>query len=71
MRTETFNLVGLDLNDPEAFELRWDAWVASLFSQGFRPSEEPIAEDETRLIYVLTPVGGVNDFNRETLAGVA
>jgi hypothetical protein len=71
MRAADFELAGLDLNDTDAFGRRWDAWVADLFSQGLRPSEEPTLVEDDRLVFTLTPIHAINDFNRDTLAGVA
>ena len=68
MRTEAFSLVGLDPNDVEGLELRWNDWVRGLFEQGFRPGEEPVSWDDSQVVYHLVPVGALNDFNRTLVA---
>lgn len=72
MRTESFSLVGLDLDDPEAVEMSWNRWVGELFHEGYRPSDMPVSWTDTEVTYNLMPIGGVSDFNQEhSLAGAA
>ena len=65
MRTAVLDLEGIDLDDPESFEEVWNRWVRELFAQGYRPAddEEPESTD-TRLVYRLVPVGGLNDLSQ-------
>lgn len=69
MKTATLDLTGIDLNDVDLVESTWNGWVAELFAAGFRPDDEPIPGSTTAvLVYRLTPVLGINTFNRELLA---
>jgi len=69
--TTTLDLTGVDMNDVDEVQRRWDRWVGELFAAGYRPGEEPLPwSTDTTLVYSLTPVGGVNDFNREAFAEV-
>lgn len=69
MRTATLDLTGVDLNDVDLVESVWNKWVGGLFAEGCRPDDQPLpGSTGTVLVYRLTPVGGVSDFNRELAA---
>ena len=71
MRTSTLDLTGVDMNDVDEVQSRWDRWVGELFAEGYRPDEEPLdSSTDTVLVYNLTPIGGFADFNREVVAEV-
>lgn len=59
--TADFNMVGLDLDDPEAVEHRWNDWVRGLFQRGYRPAEEPLDWTDDKITYELLAVGGLRD----------
>lgn len=67
MRTDSFSLVDLDLDDPEAVELRWNRWVRDLFAEGYRPADQPVSWTDDEVTYTLVPINGISDFNREHL----
>jgi hypothetical protein len=65
MRLAELDLTGVDLDDFDAVERRWNDWVRGLFADGYRPADEPQPESTPhRLVYGLVPVGGLNDLSR-------
>lgn len=60
-KTATFDLRGLDLDDPDAVERRWNDWIRGLFARGWRPAEEPLSSSDDELVYALYAVGGLRD----------
>ena len=65
MRTAVLDLEGIDLDDVDAVEAKWNGWVRELFAAGYRPVEDEEPEStETRLVYRLVPVGGLNDLTQ-------
>jgi hypothetical protein len=59
--TAAFDLRGLDRDDPDAVERRWNDWVRGLFERGWRPGEEPLSSSDDELVYDLYAVGGLRD----------
>jgi hypothetical protein len=64
----TLDLEGIDLDDFDAVEAKWNGWVRELFAQGLRPAdvEEPCST-ETKLVYRMVKVGSNADLTSESI----
>lgn len=52
----TFSIEGLDENDVNGAERRWNQWVDELAEQGLKPAEEPDSFTQTAMTFSLLPL---------------